>query len=208
MGLVIPRAWLCAGLLIGLMMSATPMEQASADAVHGAMAIGKRTSVPVGYIEFCRRQAAECRIRLGKAPPILMSRGMEDKLASVTKLVNRSIKPASDLAVHGTMEFWSYPDRGVGDCEDYVLLKRQMLTRQGISLSNLLITVVKKKDGEGHAVLTVKTEKGDYVLDNLNDDVKLWSETGYRFLKRQSSTDSGRWVAILEHPDVLVGSVD
>ncbi|RWQ44087.1 MAG: transglutaminase [Mesorhizobium sp.] len=208
MGLVIPRAWLCAGLLMGLMMSATPMEKASADAVHGAMAIGQRTSVPVGYIEFCRRQAAECRIRSGKAPPILMSRGMEDKLASVTKLVNRSIRPASDLAVHGTMEFWSYPDSAVGDCEDYVLLKRQMLTLQGISLSNLLITVVKKKDGEGHAVLTVKTDKGDYVLDNLNDEVKLWSETGYRFLKRQSSTDTGRWVAILEHPDVLVGAVD
>ncbi|AZO63777.1 MAG: transglutaminase [Mesorhizobium sp.] len=208
MGLVLPRAWLCAGLLIGLMMSATPIEQASADAVHGAMAIGQRTSVPVGYIEFCRRQAAECRIRSGKAPPILMSRGMEDKLASVTKLVNRSIRPVSDLAVHGTMEFWSYPDSAVGDCEDYVLLKRQMLTLQGISLSNLLITVVKKKDGEGHAVLTVKTDKGDYVLDNLNDEVKLWSETGYRFLKRQSSTDTGRWVAILEHPDVLVGAVD
>jgi predicted transglutaminase-like cysteine proteinase len=133
---------------------------------------------------------------------------MEDKLASVTKLVNRSIKPVSDLAVHGTMEFWSYPDSAVGDCEDYVLLKRQMLKLEGISLSNLLITVVKKKDDEGHAVLTVKTDKGDYVLDNLNDDVKLWSETGYRFLKRQSSKHTGRWVAILEDRDVLVGAVD
>ncbi|RWB34192.1 MAG: transglutaminase [Mesorhizobium sp.] len=208
MGLVIPRAWLCAGLLIGLMMSATPMEKASADAVPGAMATGQRTSIPVGYMEFCRRQAAECRIRSGKIPPILMTSGMEDKLASVTKLVNRSIKPVSDFAVHGTMEFWSYPVSAIGDCEDYVLLKRQMLNLEGISLSNLLITVVRKKDGEGHAVLTVKTDKGDYVLDNLNDDVKLWSETGYRFLKRQSSTHTGRWVAILEHPDVLVGAVD
>ncbi|WP_292242964.1 transglutaminase-like cysteine peptidase [Mesorhizobium sp.] len=190
------------------MMSATPMEQASADAVSGAMAIGQPTSVPVGYIEFCRRYAAECRIRSGDVPPVVMSGGMEDKLASITRLVNRSIKPASDLAVHGTMEFWSYPDNARGDCEDYVLLKRQMLELQGISLSNLLITVVKKKDGEGHAVLTIRTDKGDYVLDNLNDDVKLWSETGYRFLKRQSSTDTERWVAIRGHPDVLVGAVD
>lgn len=133
---------------------------------------------------------------------------MEAKLASVTRLVNGSIKPASDLAVHGTMEFWSYPDSAVGDCEDYVLLKRRMLKQQGISLSNLLITVVKKKNGEGHAVLTVRTEKGDYVLDNLNDEVKLWSETEYRFLKRQSSAYTGRWVAILEDRDVLVGAVD
>jgi predicted transglutaminase-like cysteine proteinase len=190
------------------MMSATAMEKASADTVPGAMATGQRTSVPVGYIEFCRRRAAECRIRSGKMPPVLMTREMEDKLASVTKLVNRSIEPASDFAVHGMMEFWSYPDSALGDCEDYVLLKRQMLKLQGIPVANLLITVVKKKDGEGHAVLTVKTDKGDYVLDNLNDDVKLWSETGYRFLKRQSSTDTGRWVAILDDRDVLVGAVD
>jgi predicted transglutaminase-like cysteine proteinase len=208
MGLVIPRAWLCAGLLLGLMMSATPMEKASADAVSGAMATGQRSSIPVGHVEFCRRHASECRIRSGRVPPVLLSRGVEDKLASVTKLVNGSIKPVSDLAAHGMMEFWSYPDSALGDCEDYVLLKRRMLNLEGISLSNLLITVVKKKDGEGHAVLTVKTDKGDYVLDNLNDEVKLWSKTGYRFLKRQSSTDTGRWVAILEYRDVLVGAVD
>jgi predicted transglutaminase-like cysteine proteinase len=208
MGLGIPRAWLCAGLLTGLMLSVTPMEKASADGVLGAMAIGQRTSAPVGYIEFCRRRAAECSIRSGNVPPVVMSAGLEDQLASVTRLVNISIKPASDLAVHGRMEFWSYPDNAQGDCEDYVLLKRQMLELQGISLSNLLITVVKKKDGEGHAVLTVKTDQGDYVLDNLNNDVKLWSKTGYRFLKRQSSTDTGRWVAIRGHPDVLVGAVD
>jgi predicted transglutaminase-like cysteine proteinase len=208
MGLVKPRAWLCAGLLTSLMMSVTPMEKASADVVPGAMAIGQRTSIPAGYIEFCRRHAVECGIRSGNVPPVVLSGGMEDRLVSVTKLVNRSIKPASDLAVHGTMEFWSYPDGAGGDCEDYVLLKRRMLNLQGMSLSNLLITVVKKKDGEGHAVLTVKTDKGDYVLDNLNDELKLWSETGYRFIKRQSSKDTGRWVAILEHPDVLVAAVD
>ncbi|TIL76305.1 MAG: transglutaminase [Mesorhizobium sp.] len=208
MGLVVPRAWLCAGLLIGLVMSATPMEKASADVVPGAMATGQPTSIPVGYIEFCRRRAAECAIRSGKSAPVLLSAGMEGKLASVNKLVNRSVKPASDLDVHGMMEFWSYPDGALGDCEDYVLLKRQLLRQQGISLSNLLITVVRKQDGEGHAVLTVKTDKGDYVLDNLNDDVKPWSVTGYRFIKRQSSTHTGRWVAIIEHPDVLVGAVD
>ena len=101
---------------------------------------------------------------------------MEGKLASVTRLVNRSVRPASDLDVSRHDGVLVYPDSALGDCEDYVLLKRQLLGQQGISLSNLLITVVRKQDGEGHAVLTVKTDKkGDYVLDNLNDDVKPWS---------------------------------
>ena len=45
----------------------------------------------------------------------------------------------------------------------------------------LLVTVVRNQKNQGHAVLTVTTDKGDYVLDNQNKNVLLWSETGYRF---------------------------
>ena len=44
-----------------------------------------------------------------------------------------------------------------GDCEDFVLLKRKKLIAGGFSPSDLLITVVRKPDGEGHAVLTLRT---------------------------------------------------
>ena len=82
------------------------------------------------------------------------------------------------------------------------------LMRQGLSLSNLLITVVRKPDGEGHAVLTVRTDKGDFVLDNLTDSVRQWDQTGYRFLKRQAINHTGRWVTIREgQSEPLVGSV-
>ena len=96
----------------------------------------------------------------------------------------------NDFDIYGKDEVWAYP-RGAGDCEDYVLEKRRDLMRKGISLADLLITVVRKPDGEGHAVLTVRTDEGDYVLDNLNDAVKPWEETGYRYLKRQSTTHTG-----------------
>jgi predicted transglutaminase-like cysteine proteinase len=56
-------------------------------------------------------------------------------------------------------------------------------------------------------VLTVRTDKGDYVLDNLSDSVKLWSATPYRFLKRQASEHTGRWVTIREGSAPLVGAV-
>ena len=94
------------------------------------------------------------------------------------------------------MERWSYPDDGYGDCEDYVLLKRRMLIMSGWPREALLVTVVRDKKDEGHAVLTVTTDKGDYILDNQNKDILLWSKTGYRFVKRQSQSNSNVWVSL------------
>ena len=61
-----------------------------------------------------------------------------------------------------------------------------MLIQSGWPREVLLVTVVRDKKEEAHAVLTVTTDKGDYVLDNQTQDILLWSETGYRFVKRQS----------------------
>ena len=94
------------------------------------------------------------------------------------------------------IEKWSLPSDGYGDCEDSVLLKRRMLVEAGWPREALLITVVRDKKGEGHAVLTVKTDKGEFILDNQEDRVLLWSETGYRFVKRQSQSDQNVWVSL------------
>ena len=51
------------------------------------------------------------------------------------------------------------------------------------------MTIVRDLDGEGHAVLTVKTDHGDFVLDNLSDEIRPWSATGYQFFKRQAQDD-------------------
>ena len=63
------------------------------------------------------------------------------------------------------------------------------------------------QNGEGHAVLTVRTDRGDYILDNLINRVRLWSETGYRYLKRQAVDHTGHWVSIPDGDETLVGSV-
>ena len=62
----------------------------------------------------------------------------------------------------------------------------------------LLITVVRDRNGDGHAVLTVKTDKGEFILDNQNPEIQLWSETGYHFVKRQSQTDPNAWIGLGE----------
>jgi predicted transglutaminase-like cysteine proteinase len=117
-------------------------------------------------------------------------------LVSVNRYVNEAIKPMSDLEHWGTIEKWSYPDDGYGDCEDYVLLKRRMLIQAGWPREALLITVVRDRNDDGHAVLTVKTDRGEYILDNQAKDILLWFETGYRFVKRQSQRDPNVWVSL------------
>ncbi|MBZ9796888.1 transglutaminase-like cysteine peptidase [Mesorhizobium sp. ES1-4] len=174
----------------------------------GAMATGGLTSQPIGHYDFCKQRPGECSIRPANLAPAALTEGFMRKLVNITARVNAAVKPMSDMDIYGEDEVWAYPDKGVGDCEDYVLEKRRQLSRMGVSLADLLITVVRKPDGEGHAVLTVRTDRGDYVLDNLNDQVKPWDETGYRFLKRQAIDNTGRWVSIRGGQQVLVGSVE
>ena len=127
---------------------------------------------------------------------IVMSQTAWRDLVRVNKWVNETIKPITDMDHWGVIEKWSLPTDGYGDCEDYVLLKRKMLIDAGWPREALLITVVRDKKGEGHAVLTVKSDKGEFVLDNQNENVLAWTETGYRFVKRQSQSDPNVWVSL------------
>ena len=117
-------------------------------------------------------------------------------LERVNLFVNTHVKPMTDMEHWGVVERWNYPDDGYGDCEDYVLQKRRLLMAAGWPREALLITVVRDKRGDGHAILTVKTDKGEFILDNQNDQILLWSDTGYRFVKRQSQSDQNIWVSL------------
>jgi predicted transglutaminase-like cysteine proteinase len=155
------------------------------------------TRPPVGWVEFCARQPDECASTTKTAPrDFALSMQAWTTLVRVNKWVNETIKPLTDLEHWGVFELWSYPDDGYGDCEDYVLLKRRMLIQSGLPREALLVTVVVDKKHNGHAVLTVTTDQGDYILDNQNEDILLWSETGYRFVKRQSRSNPNVWVSL------------
>lgn len=138
--------------------------------------------------------------------PIELQPRLIARIAEINTMTNAGIRPRSDLDQFGVEERWSYPE-GEGDCEDYVLLKRRRLNQEGIPISDLLITVVRKRDGTGHALLTLRTASGDFVLDNLDWRIKPWYDTPYIYLKRQSVSDPGRWLSIEDSDDVLVGSV-
>ena len=160
------------------------------------ISLGTSSRAPVGWTEFCAENRQECNTRPMEARDVVLTPAAWRDLVRVNRWVNTKIKPMTDMEHWGVVERWSYPDDGYGDCEDYVLLKRRMLIQAGWPRQALLITVVRDSRGDGHAVLTVKTDKGEFILDNQHEEVLLWSETSYRFVKRQSQTDPNVWMAL------------
>lgn len=171
-----------------------------------SMVTGGITSQPIGHYEFCQKYADDCNIRSKVTPPPRVTEYGWGVIREINTSVNTTIVAMTDQEIYGKDEVWEYPTTA-GDCEDFVLLKRKKLIERGFSVADLLITVVRKPDGEGHAVLTLRTTDGDYILDNLTDEVKLWTDTNYTYLKRQASFNTGRWVSIEDGRDVLVGAL-
>jgi len=157
---------------------------------------GDVTRPPIGWVEFCIDQPLECDVAPSAPRDVVMTGRAWKELVFVNKWVNSNVKPMTDLDHYGVVEKWAYPTDGYGDCEDYVLLKRRMLIDAGWPREALLITVVRDKNGDGHALLTVKSDRGEFVLDNQVDDITLWSESGYHYVKRQSQSDPNVWVSL------------
>jgi predicted transglutaminase-like cysteine proteinase len=160
------------------------------------VSIGDYARAPIGWTEFCTEHPEDCRTTPLMARDIVLTDKVWQDLVRVNDWVNRTVKPLTDIEHWGVVERWDYPDDGYGDCEDYVLLKRKLLLRAGWPRQALLISVVRDRQGDGHAVLTVKTDRGEFILDNQNEEILPWSQTGYRFVKRQSQTDPNLWVAL------------
>ncbi|HEY8579047.1 MAG TPA: transglutaminase-like cysteine peptidase [Beijerinckiaceae bacterium] len=158
------------------------------------ISVGERTLVPYGWLDFCNRYAGECAPDVDGPTEIKLTAAAFRRIAHVNKLVNKEIEAVSDADQWGVVDRWDYPTSRKGDCEDYVLLKRRLLIEEGFSARALLVTVVRDERNEGHAVLTVRTTQGDFVLDNLREGVRPWTDTPYRFVKRQSQTDPNIWV--------------
>jgi predicted transglutaminase-like cysteine proteinase len=133
----------------------------------------------LGFLGFCERHPQEC-VQVPDNGPAKETPALLDLVRKTNLAVNREIEPMSDLTQYGEEEYWTYPKSGKGDCEDYVLLKRRRLIAQGVPPEALLIATVTTKAGEGHAILVLRTDKNDYVLNNLTDAVLPWTETDFQ----------------------------
>ena len=160
------------------------------------IALGDTVRPPIGWVEFCVEYDPECKTKPSAPRDVVLSAQSWKDLTRINLWVNSHVKPMTDMDHWGVVERWNYPDDGYGDCEDYALQKRKMLMQAGWPREALLMTVVRDQHGDGHAILTVKTDKGEYILDNQTNDILLWSDTGYRFVKRQSQADPNTWISL------------
>jgi predicted transglutaminase-like cysteine proteinase len=154
------------------------------------------TSIPIGAAEFCRANRNDCTPDSRVVPIEALTNASWQQLTAVNDEVNRNIIPETDEQLYHVAEYWTYPTKGAGDCEDIALEKRKQLIHAGWDESTLLMTVVRERDGEGHAVLMVRTDRGDLILDNQAAQVMVWNQTPYEYIKRQSQTDAGKWVGL------------
>jgi predicted transglutaminase-like cysteine proteinase len=137
------------------------------------------------WSEFCGRLPDECETDATEPPVVELDEHKWKTIVAVNGAVNANIAPLSDLVHWGTMDHWDYPDDGFGDCEDYQLLKRKLLVKAGFPRRALRMAVVLDEDRAGHAVLMVRTDRGEFILDNKREIVLPWLRTGYIFLKRE-----------------------
>ena len=195
------------GKLLLMAMAMQLSAWATAYAGPAFMHTGGRTTQPVGHYEFCQKLPQECNERTPKQAPSELTRKLWATIVAVNNSVNTRITPRTDMEQWGKEEVWSYPDTGFGDCEDYALEKRRELMNAGMPAGDLLMTVARQPNGDGHAVLTVRTSLGEFILDNLQPKVLSWTDTDYTYLKRQSDTNSGVWVTINDGRADAVASV-
>lgn len=171
------------------------------------MAMDTVVKPPVGHVQFCRENRSECQGGTNAPVVVKLTEERWNELIALNHKVNSRIRPVTDEENFGKPEYWTYPVNGMGDCEEYVLEKQRELIAAGWPRSALLITVAKDVKNAGHAVLTVRTDQGDMILDNQIEAVLPWYSTPYRYIKRQSTRAPAKWTGIADTRVTTVSSV-
>ncbi|WP_298906259.1 transglutaminase-like cysteine peptidase [uncultured Aliiroseovarius sp.] len=126
-----------------------------------------------------------------------VTRGQMQVVRAVNAKINRTTRGIEDSQQYGEAERWAMPTSRGGDCEDYALAKKRALIDKGIDPQRLLIATVLDRRRRPHAVLIVRTEDGDMVLDNVTNSIRNWRDTRYVFLRMQDPNRPSRWVNVI-----------
>ena len=145
----------------------------------------RSTLAPMAFVRYCNQNKAKCETR--GASRIKLSSTTLSLIDRVNRDVNRAILPQNE-----SKDVWR-DNVKVGDCEDFALTKRAQLVRMGFSSAALRMAVAKTPRGEGHAVLVVSTTRGDFVLDNRNNEIRPFQHTDLTWVKMQGSKGPLLW---------------
>ena len=154
------------------------------------LAIESVEGPPTQYEAFCQRYPASCI--LDGEPIIEWTSITQQRFNNVNARVNNEVEFVSDMDNLGLEEDWDFPKDCRGDCEDFVLEKRERLVELGFPRASLTIAFAfHEVQFFPHAVLLVETSAGTWVLDNLYDEVLCWDGVPYRYTRREQP--DGGW---------------
>jgi predicted transglutaminase-like cysteine proteinase len=170
-------------------------EKASLPTATEATRSHGRADPTTAWIRFCEQLPEECAINAREPSLVSLNPDIWAAITSVNERVNAMILAVTDQDHWGVVDRWDFPDDGMGDCEDIQLLKRKLLIKAGLPRRAMRMTVVIDELGAGHAVMMIRTDHGDFILDNKRDAVLPWKQTGYVYLKREG-TESEAWVML------------
>jgi predicted transglutaminase-like cysteine proteinase len=165
---------------------------------------------PPGFLSFCIRHADQCATTHveKQSQIVVLNDEIWDALREVNYSVNKSITFRDDAVHYGRPEYWDIAVGGYGDCDEYVLTKRKLLIEKGFPVSALRVTIARTPQNIGHAVLTVATDQGDYILDNRNWQILPWTAVSYEWVSQQDSRDPMKWVSLRRAYPTLVASTN
>ena len=154
------------------------------------------TLPPLAHVRFCLQYPRECRrtailFRGGrvKLTPLRLR-----ELTAVNMRVNAAITPERDPP--GVVnERWRLAPSS-GSCHDYAVTKRHELIVHGWPARSLLLSEVVTSWGEHHLVLVVRTAIADLVLDNLDAEIKPWTDTSYQWLRIETPQNPMVWANV------------
>jgi predicted transglutaminase-like cysteine proteinase len=154
------------------------------------MPLGKPMLAPIAFTRFCIRKPARCAPSQGVEQIALDSH--RDELERVNRQVNRMI---TVVTASSNEQRWD-DETSIGNCVIFALTKRLRLLDLGYPSSALLLASAIVPSGEGHLVVIVVTDQGDFALDNLQDSLVRWDKLQYRWIQRSMPNNPQYWQAI------------
>lgn len=153
--------------------------------------LSKPAQAPTAWANFCGTHKWACAWT--SSGDVKSEKIMVLIASEVNHRVNSKVRRVSDSEQYRRKDYWTLPTARGGDCEDFALLKKKLLIERGLAPDRLLISTVLDRSNKPHAVLVMRTNTRDLVLDNLTDEMKRWDRTGYSFLKIQDGGVTTGW---------------
>lgn len=159
----------------------------------GHLPLASTVAAPNAARDLCVRYAWACR---GSKEGVANGTEAIALAQKVNRRINRRVQSVDDIAQYRVKDYWALPSGRGGDCEDFALLKKRELIKLGIPAGRLLIATVFSRKVGPHAVLVLRLDDGDHVLDNLDSRIKAWHQTDYTFLRVQNPARLTTWVGV------------